>query len=240
MAGAHILAQIQVVGQGQHTARRLDAAILNDGGTVVQGGTLIEDGAQHLQIDGTVHGCAGAHDLREVGVALQHDQGTGLGLGKALGGIADGNDGAAPGPLEAGVIVASLDVEELARPLVGLAHPLQCAADLRLEQDHQRQQADLQQRVQQPGDGAHVQHVGHQINRQHQQRALGQLPGAGAVDDAQQLVDQESNDDDIQQIGQLEGLEIGDDRIQSHQSVSPVTASRSGRQHGRQCPGPRR
>ena len=57
---------------------------------------------------------------------------------------------------------------------------------------------------------------------------------------AGQLVDQESNDDDIQQIGQLEGLEIGDDRIQSHQSVSPVTASRSGRQHGRQCPGPRR
>ena len=42
------------------------------------------------------------------------------------------------------------------------------------------------------------------------------------------------------EIGQLEGLEIGDDRIQSHQSVSPVTASRSGRQHGRQCPGPRR
>ena len=30
----------------------------------------LEDGAQHLQIDGTVHGRAGAHDLREVGVAL--------------------------------------------------------------------------------------------------------------------------------------------------------------------------
>ncbi len=50
----------------------------------------------------------------------------------------------------------------------------------------------------------------------HQQRALEQLPGAGAVDDAQQLVDQERNDDDIQQVNELEGLKIGNDRIQCH------------------------
>ena len=145
VAGAHILAEIQIVGKRQHTARRFDAAVLNDGGTVVQRRALIEDGAQHLQIDGAVHRRAGAHDLRKVRVAFQHDQRTGLGLRKALGGVADGNDGTAPCALEAGVVVAALDIEQLGSPLVGLAHALQCTADLRLEQHHQGQQAHLQQ-----------------------------------------------------------------------------------------------
>ena len=58
---------------------------------------------------------------------------------------ADGNDGAAPGPFQAGVVVAAFHVEQLCGPLVGLAHALQRTADLRLEQHHQRQQAHLQQ-----------------------------------------------------------------------------------------------
>ena len=126
----------------------------------------------------------------------------------------------APGPLEAGVVVAALHIEELRGPLVGLAHPFQRTADLRLEQHDQRQQADLQQRVEQPGDRAHVEHVRHQIDGQHQQGALGQLPGAGAVDNAQQLIDQKRDDDDIQKVRQLERLEIRDDRVQSHESFS--------------------
>ena len=129
---------------------------------------------------------------------FQHDQRAGLGLREALRRIADGDDGAPPGSLQAGVVVAALDVEELGRPLVGLAHPLQCAPDLRLEQHHQRQQADLQQRIEQPGDSAHIEDVGYQIDDQHDQRTLGQLPGPGAVDDAQQLVDEEGNDQDVQ------------------------------------------
>ena len=106
--------------------------------------------------------------------------------------------------------------------MVGLAHPLQSAPDLRLEQHHQRQQADLQQRVEQPGHRAHIQDIGHQINHQHQQRALGQLTRAGTVDDAQQLVDKECDHQDIQQIHQLKGLEIGYDRVQSHRRNTPV------------------
>ena len=240
MAGAHILAQIQVVGQGQHTARRLDAAILNDGGTVVQGSALVEDGAQHLQIDRAVHRGAGAHDLGKVGMAFQHDKCAGLGLGKALGGIADGNDGAAPGPFQAGVVVAPFYVEQLGRPLIGLPHALQRAADLRLEQHHKGEQTDLQQRVEQPCNGTHIQGICHQIHDHDQQRTLGQLPGAGAVDNAQQLVDQKRDDDDIQQIDNFKGLKIGDDRIQCHESVCPLTLLRSGQQRGRQCPVPRR
>ena len=144
VAGAHILAQIQIVGKGQHAARRLDAAVFDDGSTVMQRCTLVEDGAQHLQIDRAVHRRAGADDLGKVGAALQHDERAGLGLRKAFSGVADGDDGTAPCALEAGVIVAALDVKQLRGPLVGLAHPLQGAPDLRLEQDDQRQQADLQ------------------------------------------------------------------------------------------------
>ena len=239
VAGAHILAQIQIVGKGQHAARRLDAAVFDDGSTVMQGGALVEDGAQHLQIDRAVNRGAGAHDLGKVGVALQHDERAGLSLRKALGGITDGNNSAAPCALQAGVVIASLYVEQLGSPLVGLTHALQCAADLRLEQHHKGEQTDLQQRVEQPGNGAHIQGVGHQIHDHDQQRTLGQLPGAGAIDDAQQLVDQERDDDDIQQIDNFKGLKICDDRIQCH-ACAPLTQLRSGRRRGRQCPVPRR
>ena len=67
----------------------------------------------------------------------------------------------------------------------------------------------------------------------------GQL-AKGAVDNAQQLVDQKRDDDDIQQIDNFKGLKIGDDRIQCHESVCPLTLLRSGQQRGRQCPVPRR
>ena len=179
VAGAHIFAQIQIVGKGQHAARRLDAAVFDDSGTVMQRCALLEDSAQHFQIDRAVHRGAGAHDLGKVGVALQHDKGAGLGLRKALGCIADGNDGAAPRTLETGVVVAPLYVEQLGSPLVGLTHALQCAADLRLEQHHKGEQTNLQQRVEQPCNGAHIQGVGYQIHDHDQQRTLGQLPGAG-------------------------------------------------------------
>ena len=225
MAGAHVLAEVEVVGKGQHAACGFDAAIFDDGRSIVEGGALVEDGAQHLKVDRTVHGRAGADDLREVGVPFQHDEGAGLGLRKALGGIADGDDGAAPRALEAGVVVAAL-VEKAVGPLVGLAHPFQRTPYLRLEQHHQRQQTDLQQRVQQPSNGAHIQDVGHQIDRHHDERALGQLAGPGAVDDAQKLVDEERDDEDVQQVYQLEGLKVCYDRVQSHGSHSPVhTAS---------------
>ena len=173
-------------------------------------------------------------------MALQHDERASLGLREALGCITDGNNGAAPRALEAGVIVAPLYVEQLGGPLVGLTHALQRAADLGLEQHHKGEQTDLQQGVEQPCDGAHIQGVGHQIHDHDQQRALGQLPGAGAVDDAQQLVDQKRDDDNIQQINDLKGLKICDDRIQCHACVPPLTQLRSGRLRGRQCPVPRR
>ena len=54
---------------------------------------------------------------------------------------------------------------------------------------------DLQQRVEQPGDGAHIQDVRHQIDRHDDECALSQLAGAGAVDEAQQLVDEERDDE---------------------------------------------
>ena len=89
-------------------------------------------------------------------------------------------------------------------------------------------------------DGTHVQRFCHQIDGHHQQRTLEQLAGAGAVDNAQQLVNQEGNDDDIQQIDQFEGLEICNDRVQSHWYTLPFTVFRSGQQRGRQCPAPHR
>ena len=53
-------------------------------------------------VNRTVHGRAGADDLRKVGVPFQHDERAGLGLRKALCRVADGDDGAAPRALEAG------------------------------------------------------------------------------------------------------------------------------------------
>lgn len=147
----------------------------------MEGGALIKDRAQHLQIDLAVHRRTGADDLRQVGMALQYDQCAGLCLRKTLCRIANGNDGTAPGPFKAGVVVPPFHAEQFGCPLVGLTHAFQRTADLRLEQHHQGQQAHLQQRVQQPGDGAHIHHVGDQVYSQDHQCAFGQLalPGYG-------------------------------------------------------------
>ena len=155
MAGAHILAHIQVVGKGQHTACSHNDAVPDDNCAVVQGRALVKDGAQHFGDDVSVHRRAGADDLVQVIAAFQHHQGTGAGVGKLFSRIADGNHSALPHTAQRRIGAAV--AEQPVRPYGGLAHALQCTAQLRLEDDHRRRKGHGDHVVQYPGDGAQVQ-----------------------------------------------------------------------------------
>ena len=141
MARTHILAHFQIVGQRQHAARGNNFAVADDHGTVMQGRTLVKNGAQHLADDIGVHRRAGADDLVQIVAALQNHQCAGARVGKLLGGVTDGNHGILPCPAQGGV-GAPVAAEQLAGPCGALPHTLQRAAQLRLKDDHSRHKAD--------------------------------------------------------------------------------------------------
>ena len=80
VAGTHILAHLEVVGQRQHAAGRNDHTVPNHNSTVMQGRTLIEDRSQHFGDHIGVHRRAGANDLVQIVVALKHHKGARAGI----------------------------------------------------------------------------------------------------------------------------------------------------------------
>ena len=178
------------LGKRQHDAGRQDPVAADEHGAVVQRGVRREDRLEQL--------------LREVGV--EHDPG----LGRIL---------------EAGL---PLDDDERADPVcrqrrsrarddgrdalgVGCTrrrhHPaqgadapdsLQGAPQLRLEDDHERQEADHGAGLEDRGEQPQVERLGDHVHAVEQDRADDEPDGAGPLDQAEQPVDQESGEGDIE------------------------------------------
>ena len=200
MAGAHVLAHLEVVGQRQHAARRHNDAVADDDSAVVQGRALIEDRAEHFGDDIGVHRRTGADDLIQIIVALQHHQRAGARVGQLLRRVADGHNGALPRAAQRRITAAVPD--QKVGPHCGLTHALECAAQLRLEDDDGGHKADGDDVVEHPGDGFQVEHDGQTVENQNQDDALDQLARAGFARELQQLVKDKGDNKDVQRIGQ--------------------------------------
>ena len=79
---------------------------------------------------------------------------------------------------------------------------LECAAQLRLEDDDGGHKADGDDVVEHPGDGFQVEHDGQTVENQNQDDALDQLARAGFARELQQLVKDKGDNKDVQRIGQ--------------------------------------
>ena len=200
MAGAHVLAHFQVVGQRQHAAGSYDDAVADDDRAVMQGRTFIKNRAQHFGDDISVHRRTGADDLIEVIVAFQHQQGTRAGVGQLLGCVADSDDGALPGGAQRRV--SAVGAEQAVGPHGTLAHAFQRAAQFWLEDNDRRHKTDGEHVVQQPGHRFQVEHHSQAIRHDDKQDALDQLARAGFARKLQKLVKNKRYNDDIQCIRQ--------------------------------------
>ena len=76
---------------------------------------------------------------------------------------------------------------------------LQGAAQLRLEDDDERQQSDHGAGLEDRGEQPQVERLGDHVHAVEEDRADDEPDGAGALDQAEQPVDQESGEGDIEQ-----------------------------------------
>ena len=187
VAGSHILAHFQVVGQRQHAAGCHDYTVPDDHGAIMQRGTLIENGAQHFGDDIGVHRSAGTDDFFQVVLALQHHQCAGARIGKLFRCIADGHHRALPYPAQRRIGAAV--AEQPPGPDRRLAHAFQCTAQFRLKDHHRRRKADGEHVVEYPGHGAQVEHVSQTVENHDQQNTAHQLTGAGFACKLYELVE---------------------------------------------------
>ena len=144
MPGAQVRGEGPVFRQGQDAARRLDAAVVDDHGSVVEGCLGEEDVADQLLGDRRVHlGAGGGHGLQGIR-PLKDDQRADPFLGHGLAGLDHLLDSLDAVPL-AGAVGQSHEALDGAFA----ADALQQAPQLRLEDDDQGHKAELKDPAQQ-------------------------------------------------------------------------------------------
>ena len=158
-----------------------------------------EDVAEKLWTGHSVDNDTGADLIAQLDLPFNDDKGAGCRNGEPLSGFTDDVDGLAPyrRPADAGFCMSpwSQACHDL-----GTAYPLQCTAQLRLENDNHGQNTHFKHPVQQPDGGAHLKHDHNQINTGHKQNTLNQLTGSGFPDDADAFVNNIRNQGDIQRV----------------------------------------
>ena len=129
---------------------------------------------------------AGLGDLLEAGLALQHDQGAVAVARQHAGGLGD---------LVGHVLDAALG-RGGEQPADGAhpADPLQRAAQLRLEDHHQREQAHDGAGLEDLGEQAELQELGEGVDAEQDGDADDEGDGAGAADQAEHPVDEQRRD----------------------------------------------
>ena len=136
------LGQVRIVAQRHHAARGRDAAAADDDRAVMQGGIFEKQVAQQLLGQLRVDDGAGLKVFVERRLALEHEQHADALARHDLAGLHGGVDGAL---LDRGGGFGGKQVEMQLR-----ADPLERAAQLRLEDDDERDRADLKDLVEQP------------------------------------------------------------------------------------------
>ena len=190
VAGAVVLGDVLALGEGQDAARRLDPAVTQDDRAVMQGRVFEKQVLDKLGIGVGVHNRAGADDGREGDVSFKDQQRPGFGGRHVAAGLRHLADGAGH------VRTAWPDIG-----VEGAAHALEQAAQLRLEEDHQGDHAELDRLAEDEVYHDQAEELRQPQCQQHQDQALCQIDEARLADKPDRAVDQVSDNDDINKVG---------------------------------------
>ena len=197
MAHAKIPGQIYVARHGEHTARPSDTAGTDNNRSVVERRFVPEDVFQKLRVHRAVQGGTGLDGVIQHILPLKDHQRTGLAPGQGRIGLYRLRDGAVQ---FVALFPLGKDLSQTAAP-----HLFQKAADLRLEQDNQGQNAPFHHLAQQKVDRIQAQEAGDPKSRHQQQDALGHPAGTGAADQQDDLIDHKGHDEHIDDVGDADG-----------------------------------
>ena len=157
-----------------------------------------EDVLQQLAHHLTVQLRSGADDIVQIDVPLEHHQHTGSGAAH----FAAGHHRLVDGLFHLGDLL--LRAEHPHQPQVLATQPLQYLADLRLEQNDQRQNAPVHHVAENIFDSPQIQ-CRRQAQRQQEDRhTLQNIFRSRTLDQRQQLIYQENNDGDIHEVRDLQ------------------------------------
>ena len=235
------------LGQRQEGAGGEDRLVADDHRPVVERRPRREDRAEQIGADVGVEHHAGLRDLLEAGLALEHDQ-RAVAVGR--------QQRRRPGDLVRDVVDGPLlgrREEPVERP--DPADPLERAAKLRLEDDDEGEQADDGEGLEDLGEEPQVEGAGRGVDREQDADADHEADRAGPADQAEQPVDQERRDPDVDQRGQVDLVDdrleklrhrppslhraVGPDRRASGRRAGSVGRRASGAQRGRPAARPR-
>ena len=191
MPGAQVRAETVAVGQGQHTPRCGDPAVPDDHCAVVEGGILKENVPDQLLGNLTVDLGAGFEVFLQPLLPGEDDQRAHLFPPHGLAGTHGlGND-------RVHLLLYGLVDAEDTRQLHA-AQMIQHPPQLRLEQNHQRQQSDGQELVHDEAHRVQMQEIRQPRDDQHRDHGLGDPGGAGCLDQRKNFIYQKRDYGDIQ------------------------------------------
>ena len=174
-------------------AARIDL-VADDHRAVVERRLGREDRPEQVGRDVGVDHHAGLGDLLEAGVALEHDQ-----RAVAVGREQRGGVGDLVGDVLDGALLGRRE-EPVERP--DPADPLERPAQLRLEDDDQREQPDDGARLEDLGQELEPEEAGRGVDGEQDGDADDEADGAGPADQAEEPVDEDRGDRDVDQRGQ--------------------------------------
>jgi hypothetical protein len=191
------------LGQRKERAGGQDRFVADDDGAVVERRPRGEDRQQQVDADVGVEHHAGLGDLLQARVPLEDDQ-------RAV--TLAGEERCCPGDLVGDPVDrALLRWREEPVERADAADPLERPAELRLEDDDEGEQADDRQGLEDLGEEAEVEDAGGGVDREQDTDTDHEADRARAPDQAEQPVDEERGDPDVDQRGQVD---LFDDRLE--------------------------
>ena len=194
MPHAQIAAEVHILGQRQHAPGTQNTPVADNDGAVMHGCLHEEDVLQQLGGHGGIQRGAAAHHVVQLDVPLEHDEHAGLGLGH----LAAGDDRLVNGSFQLRLLLGRRKRPQQADVLA--AQLFQDLTDLRLEQDDEGQNAHLHHVAQNIGDAVEMEDLRQPQGQQEHHHALEDVFRPRALDQIQQLVDQERDDDHVQNV----------------------------------------
>ncbi len=176
--------------EGQERPGGEDRAAAHDDCSVVELGLRHEDGPEEIDRQVSVDHDAALGDFLETGVALQHDE-------RPM--TVTGHEGSSSRHLGRHVLGRGVLAREEPRQRTDPTNPVQCSTQLRLEDDHQGKQANDRPGLQDLGEEAQRQRLRHEVDAKQNADPDHKAHCTSSPDQAEQPVDQERSDPDVEQ-----------------------------------------
>lgn len=206
MAGAEVFGDLGLDGEGKETSGAGDAAIMEDGGTIVERGVGEEEVEEEFFGGEGVEFGALLDVGGEFGFAFDDDESADFFGGEEFDRADDLRDTLIAEIGEDGLSVEGIESE------FG-----EDAADVVLEEDHEDEDRRSEDLVEEPGDGAEFEGFGGEVEGDEEEDALDDLSGFGAFEEKEEAVDQVGDEKEIQQGEPEEGISEGEGELE----VSP-------------------